>query len=173
MKFLAAVAALAVAAPAWAADNKIYTANICQLHSDSSDMTTSLARSVFGGITNNHTSRSMTVVCPLVRDNTTGTGGLSQVTIWGIDRHPTERMECAIRSTAPFGDGSFESASIFWPVGAEANNDSIPRTIFDPISSETFSHPNQFGSGYQINCRIPPRSGATGSAIGQFLVIEE
>jgi hypothetical protein len=102
---------------AFAGDSKIYPGAACQpeFGSRASDLNS------FGSfIQNKNTSTSMTVTCPIVRDNTTNSNGIAQVTV----RIQTLRGENSVGSRCEltsFDDkgGAFtvDSASVFGQTG--------------------------------------------------------
>lgn len=121
IKFFAAasisVLAMTAAPATFAGDSKIYPGAACQpeFGSRAADLNS------FGSfIENKSTSTSMTVTCPIVRDNTTNSNGIAQVTV----RIQTLRGEssvgsrCELRSFDDKG-GAFttDSASIFGRAG--------------------------------------------------------
>lgn len=114
--FLAASALTLAAQPAAAGDSKIYPAADCQpeFGSRAPDLQS------FGGFIRNVGSSSMTVTCPIVRDNTTNSNGIAQVSvrIQTLRSESTVGSRCTLESYNDQGQLlDIESKSIFGAAG--------------------------------------------------------
>lgn len=130
---------------AFAGDSKIYPGAACQpeFGSRASDLNS------FGSfIENKNTSLTMSVTCPIVRDNTTNSNGIAQVTV----RIQTLRDEsnvgsrCELRSFDDKG-GAFavDSASIFGRAG------------FHTLTLKDVDVSQAHAGHYALNCSLSQR----------------
>jgi hypothetical protein len=139
------ILAMSTAPAAFAGDSKIYPGAACQPERGArvSDLNASGSF-----IENQNRSSSMRVICPIVRDNTTNSNGIAQVTV----RIQTLRGEssvgsrCELRSFDDKG-GAFEtdSASVFGRAG------------FHTLTLQDVDVSQAHAGHYALSCSLSPR----------------
>ncbi|MGQ0620948.1 MAG: hypothetical protein ACT4QA_13660 [Panacagrimonas sp.] len=146
---------LALSGGAQAGDVK----NLSGAHCDPIGPSTSFTRSVSGGISNDDTSSSLTVLCPIVRDNNIGrnpattTGSFVVVT----DNSSTGDVSCTLSSRSQLG-GTQSSQS----VSTSGQNSAPVVKTFSSVSSATNGY-------YVLSCTIPARSTAAGQGTSRVI----
>ncbi|MEO0605590.1 MAG: hypothetical protein AAF211_29430 [Myxococcota bacterium] len=116
-----------------------------------------------GRISNLHTTQSLTVACPIDRQNVFDGGIAPNSSVWVIDDHPTQSVRCTLyardmtTNTTVFSE--FEQT-------AAGRNSSAPVEL-----SFSNAHTSNADEVYHFSCVIPPNSGGTSRVLG--ILIEE
>lgn len=140
------LAASASFAPtAFAGDSKIYPGAACQPTQGSrvSDLD-----SLSGFIVNKNTSKSMRVTCPIVRDVTTNSNGIAQVTvrIQNLRGESTVGSRCELRSFNDQGGAlDVDSEAVFG------------RTGFHTLTLQDVDVSQAHAGSYVLSCSLAPR----------------
>lgn len=164
-------------APAFAAtDAKILPATICQAwvpmelnswDAEVSEMRNSIRYSVNGRIENANLTKSLTVVCPLVRD--TVASRLNWLRVYFRDNHPGDginengAVRCRLRANNPQGTGHV-AEDFDHSIAGDA--DSLDGDFEMGLSAASTD------GSYTLTCVIPPVFNGVRSSIGS-IVIEE
>lgn len=139
------ILAMSAAPAAFAGDSKIYPGAACQpeFGSRASDL-----NSFSGFIVNKNTSNSMSVTCPIVRDNTTNSNGIAQVTVRIQNLRGESRIgsRCELRSLNNQGVAlDVDSASVFG------------RTGFHTLTLKDVDVSQAHAGSYVLECSLAPR----------------
>jgi hypothetical protein len=135
--------AAAAAGPARAADNKAYPGSACQRWGNSS---ADVAATDGGGVLNASFTSSLTVSCPIVRDNTINTNGTADVWVYVYrDGSTPDTLTCIFKGTRASDGTDFYSNS-----RATTQTGDVRLTI--PVTSSTTP------GAYNLLCILPPRS---------------
>lgn len=161
--------------PAHASDKKIIPPSTCQIASSHSAFAPFLRYDPLGRIENHHNSRRITVVCPIVRDNTQAP--LNYVRVYFEDSNnlpensangDTGVMGCRLRSVDHYGRVQLDT-------DVDSTNDD-PNGVAQGAWVLYVDETNNGGafdeSMYTLTCYIPPLQNGNASSIGA-IVIEE
>ncbi|MEM6925809.1 MAG: hypothetical protein AAF602_02675 [Myxococcota bacterium] len=116
-----------------------------------------------GRISNLHTTQSLTVACPVDRQNVFDGGIAPNSSVWVIDDHPTQRVSCRLYSR----DMSTNNTEF-----SELERTAASRDSSLPVElSFDLSHDATADEVYHFSCVLPPNSGGTSRILG--VLIEE
>ena len=109
-----------------------------------------------GSVLNGSFTSAYTVSCPIVRDNTTNTNGISNVSVYGYrDGSTATPLTCIFKVTSASTGADYYSLS-----RASSVTGNISLTI--PVTT------SQSGGFYNMLCILPPRSKVYGYIIDEF-----
>jgi hypothetical protein len=169
---LAIIALLGVSHVALAqdVDRKIYLGTFCQPFRSVGEGQPIVEYDARGRILNLHPVEVLTVICPVVRDETMGTAGIMRATVRilaGIEpggEFDAATLRCTLFSLTQFGDVvDFEAKS---NVGMPRGN----RVLF--FENQLTSSDTNAPGAYLFRCNLPPRVGDRVSGIISYRVEE-
>lgn len=166
--------AYAVATPAAAGDTKYFNGTFCRVSTPfgAVSIESFADYNLDGSVANTHVAQTMSLVCPIVRDNTTNTDGWDSVEIGYFDKNtqvlPAQFIRCTAFS-ASFLDGSFNWNPSGDSVDTMGTSWAKNNMVFLDPGSASFN-----GGYYYIRCTVPPLqdSGAPPSGIAYYRVEE-
>ena len=150
----AVLAALAAGAqPARATDRKTFPGSSCTTWGN---VNAEITRTDGGSVLNGSFTSAYTVSCPIVRDNTTNTNGISNVSVYGYrDGATATPLTCIFKVTSASTGADYYSLS-----RASSVTGNISLTI--PVTT------SQSSGFYNMLCILPPRSKVYGYIIDEF-----
>lgn len=141
---------------AWATEDKSYPATSCRRMQGN---TGGLGTRNNGTIENDSTATTLTVICPIVRDNTQSTAGWS-IDVRVHDQTSSGLVSCTVTSAGTWG-------SIVHQVTQTTN------TLGTGLGTLTMSPTSQGLEGYSVlKCSIPPVAGGLRSKLLAYVVKE-
>jgi len=148
---ISCIAYFTLISPSYSADSKIHPGSMCKAYFGSDE---SSLRKGLGSVKNTTTS-AVWVTCPIVRDNTTNTNGLSQAYI-RIGRSSTATADfwCTLDSRNTVGTQSFFATNSY-------SGTSTTSMSFNLSGSTNRGH-------YEILCRLPRDSNIFSYRIDEF-----
>ncbi|MEM9101342.1 MAG: hypothetical protein AAGB12_03395 [Pseudomonadota bacterium] len=131
-----------------AGDIRVYPASTCSIADSNEEYTVS----TLGYISNNSTTDSLTLVCPVARDSLGG-NTLTDAKVYAIDASNTDDISCALYVTVPAGN---------------TGGGSLKRTTGSSFDAQilTFNNRTSIGPDETVyyQCRLPPKSGGSSAS---------
>lgn len=153
----AAAVIVGLGAPmAQAGDYKAFPGSMCVRNNDYSGGTLYYGSS--GRLFNTSTTSWLRVICPIVRDNETGSPSFQAIV---IDQHLSDGVACRAVSNSRDGTANNMTAVVTSQGNASTGKEI---NLGGVASKENFGH-------HHILCSIPPK-GAANSAIASYIVLE-
>lgn len=141
------------AQPAHATDRKTFPGSSCTTWGN---INAEITGTDGGSVLNGSFTSAYTVSCPIVRDNTTNTNGISNVSVYGYrDGATATPLSCIFKVTTASTGADYYSLS-----RASSVTGNISLTI--PVTA------SQSGGFYNMLCVLPPRSKVYGYIIDEF-----
>ena len=150
----AALAAFAISAqPALAGDRKTFPGSSCTTWGN---VNAEITGTDGAAVLNGSFTSAYTVSCPIVRDNTTNTNGISNVSVYGYrDGSTATPLTCIFKVTSASTGADYYSLS-----RASSVTGNISLTI--PVTT------SQSSGFYNMLCILPPRSKVYGYIIDEY-----
>lgn len=158
-----------IAAPAAASDSKYFNGAFCRVAFafNGSNMADVVDYSTNGSVANRSTNQPMTLVCPIVRDNTSNTDGWDSIEVGYFDKHSGDAISCTAFSRTFSGGMGWDQGGL--SVDTLGSSWAKTNMIFNDGSGFSSN-----GGFYFIRCILPPLQGggADPSAIAYYRIQE-
>lgn len=142
-------------------DSKHYSGSICR-DATPNEYINGTTYDDMGYVANKRSDRNLTVVCPLIRDNTNNRLGISGIGVYFTDSHPFENIDCEVTSRRMNGD--YYSGSNHM-VSKDVSSGAL--WLGAPIR---LRGQNYF---FDLTCTIPPKSESGDLSVIKSIVVTE
>lgn len=149
------VVTVALAAPVAADNAKYFNGAFCRVAFgyEGSNMAASLDYAPNGTVANLSATSSMTLVCPIVRDNTTNIDGWESVEVGYFDKHTADAISCSAQARRFDGTTEWDEGGLSVDTGVGWDKTNM---IFDDPTNDSAN-----GGYYYVKCILPPKQGAS------------
>lgn len=167
--FISFCAGLLLSSSSYANDDKTFPGSMCVKYQDlnENEASTGILRvSNSATVSNDSTTNTLRVICPIVKDNVAGADQrIISARVVVIDQHPTEAVVCRVSAT--FRSNGQNVSDPIGPTRSSANGD--PDFLnFGQLNTGTPAQRRH----YFIRCNIPPKFAGDASHIVSYSVSE-